>query len=425
MMGTSDVGSDLIIIGGGIVGLSTAIQAQAKFPELRITLLEKEAGLAHHQTGRNSGVIHAGVYYAPGTLKARFCREGAAATLDFCRRHGLPVDQCGKLIVATDERELLRLDDLQQRCVANGLSPIRFGEAELNQLEPRIIGRAAIRIASSGIADYPAITRKMAELVTAQGAAIQLGCEVLGLRESGDGIIVETARGAYRARHAIVCGGLMADRLMAMCGLEPDFRIVPFRGEYYRLPASKNEIVRHLIYPTPDPALPFLGVHLTRMIGGYVTVGPNAVLALAREGYAWRDINLRDLADLAAFPGFWKLIAVNAKSGSQEMANSVFRRGYLAQCRKYCPELTLDDLEPHPSGVRAQAVLRDGSLVHDFLIRRGRRTLHVCNAPSPAATSAIPIGRHLVETFAAWFGDEIGHTVDERSRDEQDQLKTL
>nr|WP_295111822.1 L-2-hydroxyglutarate oxidase [uncultured Caulobacter sp.] len=403
----NDLKTDIVIIGGGIVGVSTAMQLVERFPGVSVTVLEKEAALATHQTGHNSGVIHAGVYYAPGSLKARFCREGAAATIAFCREHDLPFDQCGKLIVATNDLEVTRLDALQARCVENGLAPERLDRAELNRLEPRIVGDAAILVRSSGIADYPAITRKMAGIVSDKGGTILCGSEVVGMRETADEVVVETTRGVVRAGRAIVCGGLMADRLMRMCGLDPDFQIIPFRGEYFRLPASKDDIVRHLVYPVPDPDLPFLGVHLTRMIGGYVTVGPNAVLALAREGYGWANVNLRDLAEMAAFPGFWKVIAANARSGLKEMENSIFKSGYLAECRKYCPELSLKDLQPYPAGVRAQAVSKDGALVHDFLVHRGLRSLHVCNAPSPAATSAIPIGGYLLGLFEDAFGSPL------------------
>jgi L-2-hydroxyglutarate oxidase len=273
----------------------------------------------------------------------------------------------------------------------------------LRELEPRIAGRAAIRVATSGIADYPAMTATMARLAQEQGAQILLNQRVDALHEDENGITAETSSGSFRAKHAIVCAGLMADRLAKMCNVDLDFRIVPFRGEYYRLPAEKNDIVKHLVYPVPDPALPFLGVHLTRMIGGYITVGPNAVLALAREGYRWRDASLKDLAGMAAFPGFWRMLGKHGASGLTEMRNSLWKTGYLELCRRYCPELTLSDLEPYPSGVRAQAVMADGSMVHDFLIRSSQRSLHVCNAPSPAATSALPIGAYLVDEFDKRF----------------------
>ncbi|MGB8415616.1 L-2-hydroxyglutarate oxidase [Paraburkholderia sp.] len=395
--------ADVLIVGGGIVGVSTAMQLIERHPGLSVLLLEKEASLAAHQSGHNSGVIHAGVYYAPGSLKAEFCRRGAAATYEFARRHDVRVEQCGKLIVATEDVEIERLKALYARCEQNRLEPQRLDEAALRELEPRIAGRAAIRVAASGIADYPAMTTTMARLAQEQGAQILLNQRVDALHEDENGITAETSGGRFRAKHAIVCAGLMADRLAKMCNVDLDFRIVPFRGEYYRLPATKNDIVKHLIYPVPDPALPFLGVHLTRMIGGYITVGPNAVLALAREGYRWRDASLKDLAGMAAFPGFWKMLGKHGASGLIEMRNSLWKRGYLELCRRYCPELALSDLEPYPSGVRAQAVMADGSMVHDFLIRSSQRSLHVCNAPSPAATSALPIGAYLVDEFDKRF----------------------
>jgi L-2-hydroxyglutarate oxidase len=395
--------ADVLVVGGGIVGVSTAMQLIERHPGLSVLLLEKEASLAAHQSGHNSGVIHAGVYYTPGSLKAEFCRRGADATYEFARRHGVPVERCGKLIVATEEVEVERLNALYARCQQNRLDPQMLGESALRELEPRIAGRAAIRVATSGIADYPAMTATMARLAQERGAQILLNQRVDALHEDENGITAETSGGRFRARHAIICAGLMADRLANMCKVDLDFRIVPFRGEYYRLPATKNDIVKHLVYPVPDPALPFLGVHLTRMIGGYVTVGPNAVLALAREGYRWRDANLKDLAGMAAFPGFWKMLGKHGASGLSEMRNSLWKRGYLELCRRYCPELTLADLDPYPSGVRAQAVMADGSMVHDFLIRSSQRSLHVCNAPSPAATSALPIGAYLVEAFDKRF----------------------
>jgi L-2-hydroxyglutarate oxidase len=277
-------------------------------------------------------------------------------------------------------------------------------------------------VATSGIADYPAMTATMARLAQEQGAQILVNQRVDALHEDENGITAETSNGSFRARHAIVCAGLMADRLAKMCSVDLDFRIVPFRGEYYRLPAQKNDIVKHLVYPVPDPALPFLGVHLTRMIGGYITVGPNAALALAREGYRWRDANLKDLAGIAAFPGFWKMLGKHGASGLIEMRNSLWKRGYLELCRRYCPELTLSDLEPYPSGVRAQAVMADGSMVHDFLIRSSQRSLHVCNAPSPAATSALPIGAYLVEAFDKRF--ELAPVTRSHSPDQQHRLAT-
>jgi L-2-hydroxyglutarate oxidase len=394
---------DVIVVGGGIVGLSAALHLIKRYPDMSVTVLEKEATLAAHQTGHNSGVIHAGVYYKPGSLKARFCREGAHATVAFCREHSIPVEQCGKLIVATSDLDVARLKELFARCLRNQLHPQWIDEAELRRIEPHIIGRSAILVATSGITDYPAIAQTMAQLVIDQGGEVLTESPVSAMREEPSRIIIETAKRTFRARLAIVCGGLMADRLARMCGLDIDFRIMPFRGEYFRLPNSMNGIVQRLIYPVPNPDLPFLGIHLTRMIGGYVTVGPNAVLALAREGYRWRNVNPRDLIEMVMYPGLRKMLRQHGRAAMRELANSVFKRGYLRECRKYCPELTLDDLEPHPAGVRAQAVKADGSMIHDFLIVRGRRSLHVCNAPSPAATSALPIGQHLVNRFSEEF----------------------
>lgn len=391
---------DYLVIGGGIVGVATARELLLRNPDASLLLMEKEDDLSLHQTGRNSGVIHAGVYYAPGSLKARLCREGAAATKAFCRTKGIPVEQCGKLIVATNEAEVDRLRQLQARCVHNGLEVAWLSQAALKQAEARITGMAALRVTETAIVDYRQVVQAMAADVRKAGGVIQRSTIVTGIREDASGVTVRTREGEIRGGQLIACAGLMADRIARMSGLADDFRIVPFRGEYYRLASSKDRIVDHLIYPVPDPAMPFLGVHLTRMAGGFVTVGPNAVFSLAREGYAKTSVNLRDLADALAFPGFWKVIGSHLSAGIDEMRSSLSKRRYVELCRRYCPELTVDDLLPHPSGVRAQAVMRDGTLVHDFLLRQTPRTLHVCNAPSPAATSAIPIARHIASQLA-------------------------
>jgi L-2-hydroxyglutarate oxidase len=405
---------DYLVIGGGIVGVSTAMHLLERNPGGSLVLLEKEPDLARHQTGRNSGVIHAGVYYAPGSLKARFSKEGAEATIRFCQEHGIPFERCGKLLVATREAEVERMAALHERCRQNEIVVERLDGAELKRREPHITGLGALFVPATGIVDYGLVTRRMAERVRSQGGEIRTSMPVAGIREEADGVTVTAGGETLRARVLVACAGLMADRLARLCGIGADFRIVPFRGEYYRLPPSRNDIVRHLIYPIPDPSLPFLGVHLTRMIGGFVTVGPNAVFSFKREGYTRFAFDLKDTAEALSFPGTWQVLKRHGRSGLDEFKNSLSRRRYLELCRRYCPELTLDDLLPHPSGVRAQAVLRDGTLVHDFLIERTNRTIHICNAPSPAATSAIPIGQHVAEQAEAIMA-EVGGTAQKRS----------
>ncbi|MEM1288573.1 MAG: L-2-hydroxyglutarate oxidase [Pseudomonadota bacterium] len=391
---------DYLIVGGGIVGLSTAMQLKERFPDAKVSLVEKEQELAQHQTGHNSGVIHAGVYYAPGSLKARFCRAGVEATVEFCTKHQIPFEQCGKLLVATNEAELSRMDALEERCRANGLDPEVLSAEQLKEREPNITGLGALFVRVTGIVDYPAMARAMAREVQAAGGDIKTDVEVTGIAEGPDLVSVATSTGIFEARQLIVCGGLQADRLAKMASLDVDFQIVPFRGEYYRLNARHNDIIKHLIYPIPDPALPFLGVHLTRMIDGSVTVGPNAVLGFSREGYTKGSFDRRDVMSMATFPGFWRVARKNLRSGVDEFRNSLSKKRYLELCRKYAPSLELEDLEPYPVGIRAQAVMRDGTLVHDFLLRETPRTLHVCNAPSPAATSSLPIGAHLADIMA-------------------------
>jgi (S)-2-hydroxyglutarate dehydrogenase len=386
---------DLAVIGGGIVGLSTAMQMTERFPGISVAVLEKEPALARHQTGRNSGVIHAGVYYQPGSLKAQFCREGVEATTRFCREQGIAYQQCGKLLVATEPAELPRMEALYERARTNGLDVERLDKAEVARREPRIRGLAGLFVKTTGIVDYAQVARAMANVVADRGGAILTSSEVAHVEETPSGVTLDVGKDRIQARHVIAAAGLQADRMARLCGVDVDFRIVPFRGEYYRLGSDKDHIVNHLIYPIPDPELPFLGVHLTRMIGGYVTVGPNAVLAFAREGYGFGTVSLRDLREMVTFSGFRRVIQANLRSGALEMANSLLKSRYLALCRRYCPELELSDLAPYRSGVRAQAVLADGTMVHDFLIGETERTIHVLNAPSPAATSSIPIGRHI------------------------------
>jgi (S)-2-hydroxyglutarate dehydrogenase len=392
---------DYAVIGGGIVGASTAMQLLEARPGSSLVLLEKESGVGLHQTGHNSGVIHAGVYYAPGSLKARFCKEGALATIQFCEEHSIPWRRCGKLIVATSESEVPALDALAGRCGENGIVIERMTAEELHKLEPNVSAVAGFLVPATGITDYTQVVQAMTARVASLGGEVLLNTRVVDIRESANEVTVVTDSSKVVARTVIVCGGIMADRLAHLCGLDPDFRMIPFRGEYFRLPESMNNIVQHLVYPVPDPSLPFLGVHLTPMIGGYVTVGPNALLGLSREGYPRFSVNVRDTLQTLAFPGFWTMISHHLAFGIKEMWNAVYRPGYLEACRRYCPQLKLGDLAPYPPGIRAQAIMKDGTLVQDFLIRQTDRTLHVCNAPSPAATSALPIGKHIVELALA------------------------
>ncbi|MBY4678169.1 L-2-hydroxyglutarate oxidase [Marinobacterium arenosum] len=399
---------DYLIIGGGIVGMSTAWQLQQRFPDRKILLLEKEAQFASHQTGRNSGVIHAGVYYAPGSLKAQFCRAGVKATIDFCRDNAIPFDQCGKLLVATNPTEYQRMQALYERCQQNEIEVEWLDEAALKAREPNIAGVGAIFVKATGIVDYQLVTLKMAERFEQLGGEARLNSEVVGLRETDEMVVAEVNRDGrreqVRSRFLITCSGLMADRTTRMLGIETDFQIVPFRGEYYRLPAKHNRIVNHLIYPIPDPDLPFLGVHLTRMIDGSVTVGPNAVQGWKREGYGRINISLRDCWQMLTFRGFWKVLKQHFRTGLIETRNSWWKPGYLKSVQKYCPQLQLADLQPYPAGVRAQAVMKDGTLAHDFLFAESPRSLHVCNAPSPAATSAIPIGNYICDKVVEQVG---------------------
>lgn len=396
--------TDLIVIGGGIVGIATALEFQRSFPGLAIRVVEKESGLARHQTGRNSGVVHAGLYYVPGSLKAEFCRRGLAETLRFCREHALPHVSCGKLVVATTPAEMERLRALADRAVRNGLDVRPVSAEELREREPEVAGLGALFSPATAITDYTAIVGRMADLFEQGGGHMTTGAEVCGIAEGTNAVTLALSTGeTVTTRYLVACAGLGADRLAHMCGLASDFAIVPFKGEYFRLAPRHDAVVRHLIYPVPDPALPFLGIHLTRMIGGYVTVGPNAVLSLSREGYTRLAASRRDLAGMARFPGLWRMARANLRPGLSELRNSLFRRSYLRACQRYCPSLDLNDLLPHPPGIRAQAVMRDGTLVHDFLIRRSARTIHICNAPSPAATSALPIARHIRQLATAAF----------------------
>lgn len=400
------------IIGGGIVGLATALELLARDPRARLVLIEKESDFGQHQTGHNSGVIHAGIYYQPGSLKARLCREGAIATKQFCRDNRIPFETCGKLLVATNPLEMERMAALEERARRNEIAFEPVSASRLREIEPNISGLGALLVPATGIVNYRLICRAMAERLREIGAALILGTRVTAINEDESGVTVQTDTGeTVRTDRLIACAGLQSDRIARLAGLDATHQIVPFRGEYYTLPESRSGIVRHLIYPIPDPDLPFLGIHLTRMIDGRVTVGPNAVLGFAREGYGKGSVSLRDVASMLAFPGFWKMARRNLRSGMSEFRNSIFRARYLEECRKYCPDLTLDDLRMPGAGIRAQAVLDDGTLVHDFLFLESERMLHVCNAPSPAATSAMPIARMIVDKLLATPVSEGGARV--------------
>ena len=383
---------DFCVIGGGIVGLAASLKLMLAFPGAGLVVLEKESTLARHQTGHNSGVIHAGLYYAPGSLKARLCRAGAEATKQFCTENGIRFETCGKLLVATSAVEVQRMDALFERAQTNGIECELIDQIELSRREPAIAGLGGIFVPATGIVDYRQVCNAIAVKITALGGQIELNCAVERIEEQADQIIVHASGRQWRARQMVACAGLQADRVAEMAGIQTEFQIVPFRGEYYQLPKERKDLIRSLIYPIPDPDLPFLGIHLTRMIDGSITVGPNAVLGFARELYPKLSVNLADVARYARFPGFWRVIQRNWRSGLAEMRDSLWKSGYLAACRKYCPSLTLADLQPYEAGIRAQAVMKGGSLVHDFLFAHTTRSFHVCNAPSPAATSAFPIG---------------------------------
>ncbi|WP_436840700.1 L-2-hydroxyglutarate oxidase [Streptomyces griseoloalbus] len=383
---------DVLVIGGGIVGLSTAYAISRAAPGTRVTVLEKEPGPARHQTGRNSGVIHSGIYYRPGSLKARYAVRGAAEMVKFCAEYDLPHAVTGKLIVATARDELPRLHALAQRGRENGITVRELGAAQMAEYEPEVDGLAAIHVGTTGICDFAAVARRLAE---ASGAEIRYGARVVRVDRRPDrGVAVLTAAGdVVRGRILVNCAGLHCDGIARLTGDEPGAHIVPFRGEYYEL--ARPELVRGLVYPVPDPAFPFLGVHLTRGIDGSVHVGPNAVPALAREGYDWRTVRPRELAATLAWPGAWQLARRHWRYGTGELHRSLSRAAFARAVRRLLPAVREEDLVPTAAGVRAQAVLRDGTLVDDFLIQQTSRAVHVLNAPSPAATASLPIGREV------------------------------
>ena len=401
----TDARFDVVIVGGGIVGLAAALEITRRFPRVRLLLLEKENRVGRHQSGHNSGVIHSGVYYKPGSLKAKLCVAGAAAMVEFCREHGIPHQVCGKVIVATQEAELPRLEELRRRGEANGLTGLRsIGPEELRQIEPHATGLRALVVPSTGITDYAAVCKKCAELIGCQGGTILTSHTVQSLKRNADEIVVETNHGEFSAKGLINCAGLFSDRISRMAGDDPQVMIVPFRGEYYDLIPERSSLVKGLIYPVPDPRFPFLGVHFTRRVNGSVDAGPNAVLAFRREGYRRTDIDLRDLASSLAFPGFWRMSAKNWRSGLDEFHRSFSKSACVRALQRLVPEVTPEDLVPADAGVRAQAVTRAGVLVDDFQFVASERMLHVLNVPSPAATASLMIGRQIVEIAAARLG---------------------
>jgi L-2-hydroxyglutarate oxidase len=388
---------EVAVIGGGIVGLASAV-ALLRRRQRSLVVLEAEAKVAAHQTGHNSGVIHAGVYYRPGSLKARLCTDGRARLYRFCEERGIRHARCGKLIVATNPRELRMLDELERRAHANGLAGLRrCGPEELREREPHAAGMAALLVPDTGVVDYAEVALSLADVIVELGGEVRLGARLTRVGRERDGLLLEATGGAVRAQSVVNCAGLQSDRVARLCGLEPGLSIVPFRGEYYHLRPSRASLVHGLIYPVPDPALPFLGVHFTRTISGTVEAGPNAVLALARHGYAWSGISPADLADMVGHIGFWRMARRHWRLGLTEIRRSLSKRAFVEALRRLLPEITVADLEPGGAGVRAQAVASDGKLLDDFHFVEGPGTLHVLNAPSPAATASLAIGEVIAD----------------------------
>lgn len=386
---------DYAVIGGGIVGLSAALHIGQKYPRARILLVEKESTLAQHQTGRNSGVIHSGIYYKPGSYKARFAKAGAESMVRFCAEQGIPFDVCGKVIVATRPSELAPLEDLYQRGMQNGVPVERLTHDQVREIEPHVRCLAGLHVKSTGITSYQLVCEAYFRLIVQSGGTVKMDTEVKRIEERGNSDILHTSTGEYEARFVINCAGLYSDRVARASGTDPKARIVPFRGEYFELVPDKRHLVRTLIYPVPNPDFPFLGVHFTRMIDGSVHAGPNAVLAFAREGYRKTDINVGELWETLSFGGFWKLVRQNLGEGLKEMYRSLSKAAFTRSLQQLIPEVRSGDLVPCAAGIRAQALTDDGKLVDDFLIIPAPRAMHVCNAPSPAATASLEIGKEI------------------------------
>lgn len=394
---------DLIVVGGGIVGVATAYQAVRLRPGLRVVVLEKEPELAAHQTGRNSGVLHSGIYYKPGSLKAKHCLEGKQQIESFCEQHGLPYERCGKVIVAVDDNDLPALAEIERRGQANGVACTAIGPEELREREPHAQGVRALHVPSTGIIDYRQVTERLAEEIRRHEGHVVTGAAVKSISATADRVVATTANQEYQSQQLVNCAGLHCDRVAALSGTKPNARIIPFRGEYFKLRDDAKHLVRHLIYPTPDPAFPFLGVHFTRMIDGAVECGPNAVLAFAREGYQKSTINLKDLAGSLSYAGFVKLALKHWRMGAGEMWRSLSKRAFVTALQRLVPDIREEHLDPAPAGVRAQAVQPDGTLVDDFLIDRSERIINVLNAPSPAATASLKIGETVASEVVSRF----------------------
>ncbi|WP_270180731.1 L-2-hydroxyglutarate oxidase [Alkalihalobacillus sp. CinArs1] len=384
---------DYLVIGGGIVGLSTALSLHQKYPQARMAVVEKEKQWASHQTGRNSGVIHSGIYYKPGSLKAELARKGSQSMVHFCQEYGIPHEVCGKVIVAVDDTEKENLTNLYKRGLKNDLAVRKLSKSELLEIEPHVNGVEGIRVPSTGIVDYQKVTEKLADLLGDRGVDLLSSTKVTNIEEDENEAVVDTTRGTLKTRYLVNCAGLHSDRMAKLAGMYTDVKIVPFRGEYYEVKKEKSYLVKNLIYPVPNPEFPFLGVHLTRMMGGGIHAGPNAVLSLKREGYHKLAFDMKDTVDVLSFEGFWRMAASNLKEGMKEMKRSFHKKSFVKSLQRLVPEIEEDDVVPTHSGVRAQALLKDGKLVDDFFVFPGKRSIHVCNAPSPAATASLEIGK--------------------------------
>lgn len=398
---------DIIVIGGGIIGTATALSLKNK-TKLNILLIEAEKDLAAHQTGNNSGVIHSGLYYKPGSLKAKNCTEGSELLYNFCVQHKLEFERCGKIVVANNESELTALDELYRRGVANGLKGIKkLNSEEIKSYEPNVKGIAGLHVPQTGIVDFTKVTNAYAKVFLEKSGNIETNCELLSLNNSNSEFVIITTKGELKTKFLVNCGGLYCDRIAKLCGVDPGLQIIPFRGEYFKLKKEKEYLVKNLIYPVPDPLFPFLGVHFTRMINGGIEAGPNAVLAFKREGYSKKDFSINDISKMFFYPGFWKMASKYYRMGIGEFYRSFSKKAFVKALQKLVPEIQEDDIEPGGAGVRAQALERNGELVDDFRIVEAKRMVHVLNAPSPAATASLSIGRTIANIIKNKFNKEV------------------